>query len=181
MLQMEHYRRKLLIMQSATEFVNSILELQGEDKIKVIILLWQWWNDKIRKEGKAHTNNEISFSIISQTNEYCQAFLKDKGQKKIQQGRWTAPMLVNLAMDLLQGIVEKATREGILKVPANLKISLYVDDAALFLNPIKSEITTIQAILNLFGEASGLKTNLQKSIAYVIQSEGIGCQAFYSR
>jgi hypothetical protein len=49
------------------------------------------------------------------------------------------------------------------------RISLYTDDVVLFLRPTSSDIDLILDILQLFGEASGLKTNLQKSNAYPIQ------------
>jgi hypothetical protein len=40
---------------------------------------------------------------------------------------------------------------------------LYADDVVLFLRPTHAEIELILKILQLFGEASGLKTNIQKS------------------
>jgi len=43
------------------------------------------------------------------------------------------------------------------------RISLYADDVVLFLRPEAGDINLVMEILNLFGDASGLKTNLQKS------------------
>jgi len=43
------------------------------------------------------------------------------------------------------------------------RISLYADDVVLFLRPEAGDISLVMEILNLFGDASGLKTNLQKS------------------
>ena len=46
---------------------------------------------------------------------------------------------------------------------------MYADDVALFLRPAANDITLILDILQLFGEASGLKTNVQKSSVLPIQ------------
>ena len=42
-------------------------------------------------------------------------------------------------------------------------ISLYADDVVLFLRPEAGDINLVMEILNLFGDALGLKTNIQKS------------------
>lgn len=41
-------------------------------------------------------------------------------------------------------------------------VSLYADDVVLFLHPRESDIQVVLGILHLFGEASGLKNNVQK-------------------
>lgn len=38
-----------------------------------------------------------------------------------------------------------------------LRVSLYADDTAVFVNPIKEDILTVAAVLDLFGKASGLQ------------------------
>jgi len=43
------------------------------------------------------------------------------------------------------------------------RISIYADDVVLFLRPEAEDINLTMGILNLFGEATGLKTNLHKS------------------
>jgi len=43
------------------------------------------------------------------------------------------------------------------------RISMYADDVVLFLCPDAADIAVTMDILQLFGAASGLKTNLQKS------------------
>jgi hypothetical protein len=49
------------------------------------------------------------------------------------------------------------------------RISLYVDDVVLFLRPVVAELNMIIRILELFGEATGLKANVQKSNVAPIQ------------
>jgi hypothetical protein len=76
-------------------------------------------------------------------------------------------MLFILVMDVLGYLIAQAAREGLLQPLStrNLqhRISLYADDVVLFLRPEVSDISITTDTLNIFGEASGLKTNLQKS------------------
>jgi hypothetical protein len=64
-------------------------------------------------------------------------------------------------------MVAKAAADGMLQPLSSRalqhRISLYADDVVLFLRPEATDITVTMGILQLFGEASGLKTNLQKS------------------
>jgi hypothetical protein len=43
------------------------------------------------------------------------------------------------------------------------KLSLYVDDVVVFIKPLEEELHTTMAILDTFGHAWGLQTNLNKS------------------
>ena len=85
----------------------------------------------------------------------------------LRQGDPLSPMLFILAMEPLQLLIQKATADGDLQNfnlrTARLRISLYADDAALFLRPVKEELSKVQEILSTFGEVSGLKVNTTKS------------------
>jgi hypothetical protein len=72
-------------------------------------------------------------------------------------------MFFILVMDVLGHMVAKAAADGMLQPLLQHCISLYADDVVLFLRPEAMDINVIMSILQLFGEASGLKTNLQKS------------------
>jgi hypothetical protein len=76
-------------------------------------------------------------------------------------------------MDVLNNMVSRAATEGLLQPlscrPIQHRISLYADDVALFLQPAAEDINLTLEILNLFGEASGLKTNVHKSYMLPIQ------------
>jgi hypothetical protein len=48
-------------------------------------------------------------------------------------------------------------------------VSLYADDVIIFLHPKESDIQIVLKILEIFGEALGLKTNIQKSNVYPIR------------
>jgi len=79
----------------------------------------------------------------------------------LRQGDPLYPLLFILAIDPLQRIIETAAQREILKliVPkaANLRCSLYADDAAIFADPLALELDRLHRILNFFGECSGLK------------------------
>jgi len=51
------------------------------------------------------------------------------------------------------------------------RISLYADDVALFIRPTEDEMNLTTQILEVFGEASGLRTNFQKSCVIPIRCE----------
>jgi hypothetical protein len=50
---------------------------------------------------------------------------------------------------------------------------MYADDAAIFLTPVKEEVAALAELLTLFGEATGLRTNFQKSTVVPIRCEGL--------
>jgi hypothetical protein len=75
--------------------------------------------------------------------------------------------IVYLAMDVLVYMFSKAEEEGLLQQLSNRKklhrISLYADDVALFVHPSAADLSITLGILQLFGDASGLHNNAQKS------------------
>ena len=88
-------------------------------------------------------------------------------QRGLRQGDPLSPMLFILVMDVLCHLIRKAADEQMLQPLARRalqhRISLYADDVVLFLRPSASDIAITLDILQLFGNASGLTTNLQKS------------------
>jgi hypothetical protein len=83
------------------------------------------------------------------------------------QGNHLSPFLFILAIDALQFILQRATDEEVLTPmwdrTTRLRLSLYANDVAVFMNPVKSYIDVIMEILHNFGEATGLRINLDKS------------------
>lgn len=71
-----------------------------------------------------------------------------------------------LAIDTLQRLLDMATEDGELSAlrwrQARLRLSLYADDAAVFLRPRQEEVFKLMAILSKFGEATGLQINITK-------------------
>ena len=80
-------------------------------------------------------------------------------------------------MEPLQRLFDIAAAEGYLSPlggrVTKLRASLYADDAAVFLNPVKEEVQVVADILQMFGEASGLLVNLSKCAAFPIRCQDI--------
>jgi hypothetical protein len=78
-----------------------------------------------------------------------------------------------LAMDVLFYLVKKAVDDGLFQPLAGRtdlqRISLYADNTAIFLRPVAGDIVITLDILKIFGEAPGLKTNIEKSNVFPIQ------------
>ena len=67
-------------------------------------------------------------------------------------------------MDVLNSLYLKAEAEGLL-LPLHStghRLSLYADDVALFIRSEEEDLQITKELLQVFGEASGLRTNLQK-------------------
>ena len=96
-----------------------------------------------------------------------------KHRRGLRHGDLLSPMLFILAMDVLCLLFQKAAEEELLQPLARRniqhRISLYADDVVIFLRPSVSDIRITLDLLQLFGEASGLRTNIQKSNVLPIQ------------
>jgi hypothetical protein len=82
-------------------------------------------------------------------------------------------MLFILVIDVLSHIVYKASEVGLLQPlaskPLRHRIPIYADGVVLFMRPLDSDINLSMDLIKLFGKASGLKTNVQKSSVVPIQ------------
>ena len=76
-------------------------------------------------------------------------------------------MLFILVMDVLNSLVNFATLACLMQPlaiqQARHRVSCYADDAVIFLRPHNLDLVTVRQLLELFGHASGLRTNLSKS------------------
>ena len=97
-------------------------------------------------------------------------------RRGLRQGDPLSPMLFILVMDVFNSIVKKANDEGLLQPLAarniHHRVSLYADDVVLFLRLVATDLHMVEDILRLFGSATGLKTNIQKSSVLPIQCSG---------
>lgn len=95
----------------------------------------------------------------------------------LRQGDPISPMLFTIAIAPLHWLFAKASSVGALsplRLPASrLRVSLYADDAALFVAPTLDDIHCTREILHLFGSASGLKANVHKSMFLPIACDDI--------
>jgi hypothetical protein len=118
----------------------------------------------------------ISGPLCSSTT---QVLLNDTPGRKIfhriglRQGDPLSPILFILVMDVMGHMFSKATADDMLQPLARRalphQILIYVDDVVLFIQPEENGIALTMDIMHLFGTASGLKTNLQKSNVLPIQ------------
>jgi hypothetical protein len=93
-------------------------------------------------------------------------------KRGLRQGDPLSHMLFILVINTLNLMVSKVAEEGLLQPLSSRSIhhrfSLYVDDVVLFLRPAAADVSLIMQILQLFGEASCQKTNIQKRSAVPI-------------
>ncbi|KAM0846067.1 hypothetical protein ACQ4PT_055920 [Festuca glaucescens] len=91
----------------------------------------------------------------------------------LRQGDPTSPMLFVAAMEVLSAVIKKAVEGDMFANLAGIsplqRISIYADDVVLFFKPERQEMWAIKYILQIFGEASGLKVNFRKTTATLIR------------
>jgi hypothetical protein len=94
-------------------------------------------------------------------------------RRGLRQGDPLSPMLFILTMDVLGFMISKAEAAGLLKPLASRtlqhRVSINVDDVVIFLHPVAEGISLVMSILQVFGEASGLRNNTQKSSVLLIR------------
>lgn len=93
----------------------------------------------------------------------------------LRQGDPLSPLLFIIAMEPLHKMISVATTEGMLSPiqhrSVRARMSMYADDVAIFLNPIKEEVQVLSYILEEFGWVSGLITNREKCAVYPIHCD----------
>lgn len=89
-----------------------------------------------------------------------------------------------LAADLLQSILNKAMRLGIISPPLQINscpdfpVIQYTDDTLVLLQGNAKQLICLKALLNTFALATGLKVNYGKSIMVPINIEEERVQIF---
>lgn len=95
----------------------------------------------------------------------------------LRQGDPLSPLLFILAIDPLHRLFEVATERGLLSKlngrSARLRVSMYADDAAIFLKPTPQDVNNMKELLIKFGETTGLSTNIQKTSVTPIRCRNI--------
>jgi mannosylglycoprotein endo-beta-mannosidase len=143
-------------------------------------VLWDFLMDLLQKRGFPSRFRNWIIALL--TTSSSRILLNGVAGQPIRHGRGLrqgdplSPLLFVIAIDPLAQILEKATSLGLLhKIRgrhAKIRTSLYADDAAVFLAPIKEDIQNLASILLDFGEVTGLCTNFQKSSVTPIRCGG---------
>lgn len=93
----------------------------------------------------------------------------------LSQGDPLSPLLFVLVMEALNAMVRLADREGLLQPLGSDRLKervyLYADDVVMFLAPTQQDLVAANTILQLFGAASGLRTNADKCLISPIQCD----------
>lgn len=86
-----------------------------------------------------------------------------------------SPLLFFIAMDTLAAIIARAMEDGVLSsfggISAWQQLSIYADDVAFFARPTRPDLWFVREVLELFGEASGLRVSYTKSTITLIHGE----------
>ena len=81
----------------------------------------------------------------------------------LQQGDTLSPFLFVLAVDPLHHLIMAAVEQQLLEpIPCHdlkLRVSLYANDAVIFVNPKQQEVDNLMSILRDFGAATGMCIN----------------------
>ncbi|WVZ92630.1 LOW QUALITY PROTEIN: hypothetical protein U9M48_038679, partial [Paspalum notatum var. saurae] len=96
-------------------------------------------------------------------------------QRGLRQGDPLSHMLFIIVMNVLSSLINRASDAGLLQPilarGATQWVSLYADDVVLFLQPCTDDLILTKEILRIFGEASGLVTNISKCSVTPIHCE----------
>jgi hypothetical protein len=80
-----------------------------------------------------------------------------------------SPLFFILAIDPLSRLLQKATDRGLLSKlngrAARFRISMYVDEAVIFLKSTLKDVSNLKHLLEKFDLVNGLQTNLQKNFS----------------
>jgi hypothetical protein len=97
--------------------------------------------------------------------------------RRVRQGDPLSLMIFLLAMEPLHMLFQYAHNTGMLSYLhancATFRMLLYADDAVVFINPTANDLLATKHILQLFGEAAGLITNLDKTEYFPIRCQNI--------
>lgn len=91
-----------------------------------------------------------------------------------------SPMLFIIAMEVLGGLIRWADAQAFFPplrcAAVRSKVSLYADDVVMFVTPNLNDLVAIKTIMKIFGDASGLYTNLDNGVVTPIACSQVDMQ-----
>jgi hypothetical protein len=164
-----------LKVSSSTKKVSLLLKLDITKTFDSVF--WPFLIDVMKHFGFGQIWRDIICGLLSSSS--TQVLLNGfpgnciKHQRALRQGDPLSPMFFILVMDVLGLLFSQVEEAGLLQHMARTtrlhRISMYAHDVALFLHPSATDISITMDNLHLFGEASGLHNNENKSNVYPIQ------------
>jgi hypothetical protein len=83
------------------------------------------------------------------------------------QGDPLSPLLFVLSMEVATLLIRRATEFVLFSPIGNCnvtqRISIYADNVVIFIKPTVQDMVAVREILDVFGEASGLRVNYRKT------------------
>jgi len=97
-------------------------------------------------------------------------------KRGLRQGDPLSPLLFVITADLLQSIINEAKNRNVLRLPIPLQytkdfpIIQYADDTLLIMEVSSTQLLALKALLQSFGDSTGLRVNYNKSIMVPINT-----------
>uniref|UniRef100_J3L168 Reverse transcriptase domain-containing protein n=1 Tax=Oryza brachyantha TaxID=4533 RepID=J3L168_ORYBR len=144
-------------------------------------ITWDYLLEGLRRRGFSARRRDWICLLLSMATSTINLNIIDgepiKHTRGLRQGDPVSPYLFILAIDPLHRILDRATELGLLSPlacgAATCRVSLYADDAAIFLNPTKEDTGNLFQLLQNFGDVTGLWVNLAKSSVVPIRCANI--------
>jgi hypothetical protein len=147
------------------------------DIVKAYLVSWQYIIEMLEHRGfLARWRNWLALLLSTSSSSVRMNGIQGpwiKHMRGLRQGDPLSPYLFILVIDTMQHILQRSTEEGLLTPlrdrVARVRLSLYANDAALFLNPTKQDVDNTMEIMRRFGNATGLCMNMEKSAVLPIR------------
>ncbi|RLM58445.1 hypothetical protein C2845_PM18G07680 [Panicum miliaceum] len=93
LLNLDGCRAVLANKQSAKEVVCHIILLKAEEQMRVIVLLWQWWQErnKIREGDRRRTAEDLAYIVQKQASEFLKEDTGIAAATQRTKKRWNKP------------------------------------------------------------------------------------------